>query len=69
MKKFTCKEMGGPCDLELSAESWKNMVNTMVKHVMENHPDTAKEMEEMHNKDPEAWGKEMRPKWDKKAEA
>ncbi len=40
------------------------MVEAMTKHVMENHPDTAKEMEEMHAKDPEAWGKEMKPKWE-----
>lgn len=31
---------------------------------MENHPDTGKEMEEMHNADPEKWGKEMKSKWD-----
>lgn len=48
----------------LSADSWGDMVKAMTTHVMENHPDTAKEMEEMHKKDSEAWGKEMKPKWD-----
>ena len=40
------------------------MVSVMTKHVMENHPDTAKQMEKMHNEDPEKWGKEMKPKWE-----
>ena len=40
------------------------MVSAMIEHVMENHPDTSKEMEKMHEEDPEAWGKEMKPKWE-----
>jgi hypothetical protein len=40
------------------------MVQTMVRHVMEKHPDTAKAMEEMHNADPKKWGRETKPKWD-----
>ena len=64
MKTMTCKQLGGPCDQALSAESWEEMVQKMVKHVMETHPDTAKEMEKMHNEDPKKWGREMKPKWD-----
>ena len=64
MKTMTCKQLGGPCDHALSAESWEEMVQKMVKHVMETHPDTAKEMEKMHNEDPKKWGREMKPKWD-----
>jgi hypothetical protein len=40
------------------------MVQTMTKHVMEKHPDTAKAMAEMHTKDPKMWGRETKPKWD-----
>jgi hypothetical protein len=40
------------------------MVHTMTKHAMENHPDTAKAMEKMHNKDPKKWGRETKPKWE-----
>jgi len=40
------------------------MVQTMTKHVMERHPDTAKAMEEMHNADPKKWGRETKPKWE-----
>ena len=64
MKTMTCKELGGTCDQTLSAETWDEMVKTMTKHVMEKHPDTAKEMEKMHNEDPQKWGKEMKPKWE-----
>ena len=64
MKTMTCRELGGECDQKLSASSWDEMVQKMTTHVTENHPETAKKMEEMHAKDPEAWSKEMKPKWD-----
>ena len=64
MKTMTCKDLGGTCDARLSAGSWDEMVTTMTKHVMANHPDVAKQMEKMHNEDPTKWGKETRPKWD-----
>jgi hypothetical protein len=44
------------------------MVKAMTKHVMENHPDVAKQMEKMHKEDPKQWGKAMRPKWDAASE-
>lgn len=61
---MTCREMGGPCDTELTAETREEMVQKMTKHVVANHPNTAKEMEQMHSDDPEAWGIEFRKKWD-----
>jgi hypothetical protein len=42
------------------------MVQVMTKHVMENHPATAKHMESMHKADPQKWGREMKPKWEAK---
>lgn len=68
MKTMTCKQLGGKCDHKLSADKWDQMVQAMTKHVMEKHPDVAKDMEKMHNDDPEKWGKEMKPKWDATAE-
>lgn len=68
MKTMTCRELGGACDEHLSADSWPDMVQVMTKHVMENHPEVAKEMETMHAEDPEKWGKEMKPKWEATAE-
>ncbi len=64
MKTMTCKQLGGSCDQQLSAGSWDDVVAKMTSHVMENHPDVAKQMEAMHNEDPEKWGREMKPKWD-----
>lgn len=64
MKTLTCKELGGICDQKLSANSWDEMVQKMTKHVMANHPDVAKQLEKMHNEDPQKWGREMKPKFD-----
>jgi predicted small metal-binding protein len=64
MKTMTCKQLGGKCDQQLTADSWEEMVKTMTKHVMEKHPDVVKQMEAMHSEDPKKWGREMKPKWD-----
>jgi len=64
MKIMTCRQLGGSCDQKLSANSWDEMVQTMTKHVIESHPETAQAMEKMHNEDPKKWGREMKPKWD-----
>jgi transposase len=40
------------------------MVGQMVKHVTQNHPDVATQMERMHNEDPKKWGRETKPKWE-----
>ncbi len=60
---MVCKDLGGECAEKLSAGTPREMVDTMVKHVMENHPNTAKAMEKMHNEDPDKWGNEFRQKW------
>ena len=64
MKTLTCKQLGGTCDQEISANSWDEMVKKMTNHVMEKHPDVAKKMEQMHNEDPQKWGRENKPKWE-----
>ena len=64
MRTMTCRELGGKCDQKLSAKSWDEMVKAMTEHVMANHPDVAKQMEEMHKLDPKKWGREMKPKWE-----
>lgn len=61
---MTCSELGGPCDQKLSANSWDEMVKKMTNHVQENHPDTAKEMKEMHDNDPTEWSRTYKPKWE-----
>ena len=69
MKTMTCKELGGPCDQSLSADTWEEMVRKMTRHVIREHPNTAKAMEEMHNQDPRRWAREMKPKWEATAQA
>ena len=69
MKTMTCRELGGSCDEKLSANTWDEMVKKMTSHVMAEHPDVAKKMEQMHNEDPQRWGREMKPKWDAAKEA
>ena len=64
VKTMTCNELGGTCEQKLSANSWDEMVQKMTKHVMDKHPDVAKDMEKMHNEDPKKWGREMKPKFD-----
>jgi predicted small metal-binding protein len=64
MKTLTCKELGGKCDQKISADTWNELVKNMSKHVMDKHPDVAKDMEKMHNEDPQKWGREMKPKFD-----
>lgn len=64
MKAMTCRELGGACDLQLSAETWEEMVKRMAAHVMQKHPDVAEDMKKMHEEDPEQWGKQMKPKWE-----
>lgn len=61
---MTCRELGGACDQELSAETWDDMVQTMTAHVLNKHPDVAENMKKMHEQDPKAWRREMKPKWD-----
>lgn len=64
MKTMTCRELGGTCDQQLSADSWSDMVQKMTAHVLNRHPDVAESMKKMHEQDPTAWGREMKPKWD-----
>jgi predicted small metal-binding protein len=64
MKTMTCKELGGVCDAPISAETWNEAVRKMTEHVIANHPETAKEMEKMHNADPKKWSSIYKPKWD-----
>ena len=64
MKTMTCRDMGGPCEAKISAETREEMVQKMTDHVIKNHPDTAKEMERMHREDPDRWGNEFRKKWE-----
>lgn len=64
MKTMTCKALGGTCDQTLTADSWDEMVKVMTKHVMDRHPDVAKDMQAMHERDPKEWSRRTKPLWD-----
>jgi predicted small metal-binding protein len=64
MKIMKCRDLGGTCDQKLSADTWEEMIKVITKHVLDKHPDVAKQMEKMHNEDPKKWAKEMKPKWE-----
>jgi predicted small metal-binding protein len=64
MKTLTCKELGGKCDQRISADSWNEMVTNISNHVVEKHPDVARDMVKMYSEDPKKWGREMKPKFD-----
>jgi len=69
MKTMTCKELGGPCKLNLTAETWEEIVKKMTAHVIREHPDTAKEMGKLRHKDPNRWGRETKPQRQAKPQA
>lgn len=52
MKAMICEQLDGTCDKRLSAESWDEMVKTTTGHVMEKHPDVARQMKKMHEDAP-----------------
>lgn len=54
---------------EIDGSSWDEMVKTMTANVMKEHPQTAKDMQRMHEQDPKKWGREVRPGWDSKPES
>lgn len=64
MKTMKCSELGGVCDELIAGETWDETVEEMTAHVMDNHPDVAEKMEKMHKKNPKAWSKKYKPKWE-----
>ena len=66
MKTMTCKELGGPCDAVLAANSWEEMVKKMTEHLRKEHPAAARDMQRLNQEDPGRWGREMKPRWEAK---
>jgi len=67
-KTMTCKEMGGECDLSLSAITSDEMVEKMDAHIKKEHPEVAKQMENMSSEEREKWDTEFHKKWEKAPE-
>ena len=62
MKTMTCRELGGTCDMRLSADTWQGMAALMMNHIREKHPVVAQNMEEMAG-DPGEWSREVKKEW------
>jgi hypothetical protein len=59
---MTCRELGGLCDMQLSAETWQGMAALMMNHIRDKHPVAAALMEA--NGDDGGWSREVQKEWD-----
>jgi len=73
MKKMTCKEMGGTCDMEIQGETAEEMMENGKSHVHgqmdEGHQNIVKQMEAMSEEEKAAWTQEFKGKFDSAEEA
>jgi predicted small metal-binding protein len=67
MKTLTCKEMGGPCDAQISANSSDEMMANGMKHMEEAHEAMAADIKAMPHDDPKMieWSKTFMEMWNK----
>ena len=72
MKKFTCREMGGPCDEAFEGETMYDVAGMGGKHIMSTTDEAHKAMrDQMASGTPEGkekWFVWFKGEWDKKAE-
>ena len=63
MKTMTCRQMGGPCDDKISANSPDEMMKKGMEHAEKNHPDLAKKMKEMSPEERKDWNHSFMKAW------
>lgn len=72
MKKFTCREMGGPCDEEFEGETMHDVAGKGGKHIMSTTDEAHKPMRDMmatsKPEDQARWFDWFKGLWDNKAE-
>ncbi|MBI4066021.1 hypothetical protein HY412_02435 [Candidatus Kaiserbacteria bacterium] len=70
MKKFTCREMGGPCDMEFEGETMHEVAGMGGKHIMGTTDETHKTVRDMmansKKEDQEKWFAWFKGLWDAK---
>ena len=70
MKKFTCKEMGGPCDEVFEGETSKEVGEKGGQHIMSSTDEAHKTMREQvassSEEDKKKWWDWFSGEWDKK---
>jgi predicted small metal-binding protein len=64
MKTMTCEQMGGPCSYKMSADTPKEMLEMGMDHVKENHPNVAKNVENMSADENKKWNDTFMKNWD-----
>lgn len=73
MKKFICREMGGPCDAEISGNTPEEVMNNGVAHVMaaqdETHGKIAEQMKNSTDEEKKQWNDWFMTIWNNKPEA
>ncbi len=73
MKKFTCKEMGGPCDEVFSGTTHKEVGDKGGKHIMtstdEAHKPIREQLAKSSEEEKNKWWTWFKGEWDKKVEA
>jgi predicted small metal-binding protein len=62
---MTCRQMGGTCDAEITADTSSEMAKKMTAHVMEKHPDVAERMKKMTEPEHKQWEDDFHKKWEK----
>ena len=66
MKKMTCKDMGGMCDHEMTAETAEEMIQVGMVHLEEAHPEMAASVKAMPKDDPAMvkWSEDFMKTWE-----
>ncbi len=66
MKTMTCKQMGGPCDANISGATSEEMMNNGMMHIEKAHPDMAAKIKAMPKDDPKMmeWNEKFMKDWE-----
>lgn len=66
MKTMTCKDMGGMCDVAMTAGTSEEMIAEGMKHIEAAHPDMAASIKAMPKDHPEmvAWYEKFMKDWE-----
>ena len=72
MKQFTCREMGGPCDVVIEGNTAEEIAQKGAEHIMNAEDEIHEEMKQQMNasnpEEKEKWMEDFRMKFDQKEE-
>lgn len=68
MKIMKCKELGGPCDMEMIANSPEEMIKRVEEHANIAHVDLIKQFNNMTMEENMKWNNSIIKKWNDKPE-